>query len=76
MTLQQTLEYFLKAITKESDDITVNTVEGNGMTTLTINAPKEKIGQIIGKEGKIIKSLRTLLGISFPQSRFNIEIKE
>jgi hypothetical protein len=76
MTLQQTLEYFLKAITNESKDITVDTIEDNGMTTLTINAPKEKIGQIIGKEGKIIKSLRTLLGISFPQSRFNIEIKE
>jgi len=76
MTLQQTLEYFLKAITNESQDITVDAIEENGMTTLTINAPKEKIGQIIGKEGKIIKSLRTLLGISFPQSRFNIEIKE
>ena len=76
MTIQQSLEYILKAIIAESDDVSVETVEQNNFVNLIISAPKEKIGQIIGKEGKIIKSIRTILGISYPNTHFNLEIKE
>lgn len=76
MTIQQTLEYILKAIITESDDVSVETVEQNNFVNMIISAPKEKIGQIIGKEGKIIKSIRTILGISYPTVHFNLEIKE
>jgi len=75
-SLQQTLEYILKAIIEKPEDVSVESVELDNFTTLTISAPKEKIGQIIGKEGKIIKSIRTILGISYPNVRFNLEIKE
>lgn len=76
MTIQQTLEYILKSIITETDDISVEIVEQNNFSNLIISAPKEKIGQIIGKEGKIIKSIRTILGISYPTAHFNLEIKE
>ncbi len=76
MTIQQTLEYILKAIITESDDVSVETVEQNNFVNMIISAPKEKIGQIIGKEGKIIKSIRTILGVSYPSVHFNLEIKE
>lgn len=76
MTIQQTLEYILKSIIAESDDVSVETVEQNNFVNMTISAPKEKIGQIIGKEGKIIKAIRTILGISHPSTHFNVEIKE
>ena len=74
--LQQTLEYILQSIIDNPKDIIVDIDEQNNFVNLSISAPKEKIGQIIGKQGKIIKSIRTILGISYPNTRFNIEIKE
>jgi len=74
--LKTTLEYILKSIIEDSNDISIEAVEQDNFTTLNINAPKEKIGQIIGKDGRIIKSIRTILGISYPNTRFNLEIKE
>lgn len=74
--IKNLLEYILKGIIKESDDVLVEEKIENNITLLEISAPSEKIGQVIGKEGKIIKAIRTIIGISFPQSRFNIVIKE
>ena len=75
-TIQETLEYLIKAIVPDPKDISIASQDQEGTTLLTISAPKETIGQIIGKEGKIIKSIRTILGISHPNQKFFIEIKE
>jgi predicted RNA-binding protein YlqC (UPF0109 family) len=74
--IKNLLEYILKGIIKENEDIVVEEKDENNMTLLEISAPTEKIGQIIGKQGKIIKAIRTIISISFPQSHFNIVIKE
>jgi predicted RNA-binding protein YlqC (UPF0109 family) len=74
-TIKETLDYILKAIIPESEITTEEHQEGE-MTIFEISAPTELIGKIIGKEGKIIKSIRTILNLSFPQTRFLIKIKE
>ncbi len=74
--LQQTLEYILRSIIDNPEGVEVETEEQDNFTNLIISAPKEKIGQIIGKQGKIIKAIRIILGISYPNTRFNLEIKE
>jgi hypothetical protein len=74
--IKNLLEYILKGIIKENEDVIVEEKVENNFTILEISAPTEKIGQIIGKQGKIIKAIRTIIGISFPQSHFNITIKE
>jgi predicted RNA-binding protein YlqC (UPF0109 family) len=75
-TIKETLEYIVKAITPADTEITITEREENGILILEISAPTELIGQIIGKEGKIIKSLRTLLNIAHPEARFHLNIKE
>jgi len=75
-TINETLDYILKAIVPESDKISIEETQEGEMLILEITAPTEIIGRIIGKEGKIIKSIRTILNLSFPQTRFLIKIKE
>ena len=75
-TIKDTLDYIIKAIVPDSKEIIITDSEENGLTTFEISAPSEIIGKIIGKEGKIIKSIRTILSLSFPQSRFIVKIKE
>lgn len=74
--LKDTLQYILTGITSSKDDVTVQQTTENEIEILEISAPKEIIGKIIGKEGKVIKSIRTILSLSFPQSRFIVKIKD
>jgi predicted RNA-binding protein YlqC (UPF0109 family) len=75
-TINETLNYILKAIIPESDQVSTEEHQEGDMSILEITAPQEVVGRIIGKEGKIIKSIRTILNLSFPQTRFLIKIKE
>ena len=75
-TIQETLEYIIKAIVPQDTEITITSREEAGILILEINAPTELIGQIIGKEGKIIKSIRTILNLTYPAVKFTLDIKE
>lgn len=75
-TIVQTCEYIVKAILPENANVTVNSRDENGMQIITVSALPEFIGQLIGKEGKVIKSLRTLLNLAYPDIRYMLEIKE
>lgn len=74
--IKSTLEFIVKAIVPDSKDIVIEEQAAEGVTIFEISAPSEFIGRIIGKEGKIIKSIRTILNLSFPQSRFILKIKD
>lgn len=76
-TIKDTLEYIVKAIVSaEAKDVVITDSEENGLITFEISAPSEVVGKIIGKEGKIIKSIRTILNLSYPTTRFLLKIKE
>ena len=75
-TIKDTLDYIVKAIVEDPKDIIIEESQDNGLTIFEISAPTEIVGKIIGKEGKIIKSIRTILNLSYPNIRFIIKIKE
>jgi len=75
-TIKDTLEYIVKAIVPDSTDIVITDSEENGLIIFEISAPSEIVGKIIGKEGKIIKSIRTILNLSYPTARFLLKIKD
>jgi uncharacterized protein len=74
--IKETLEYILKSITQKDEHVTVEEKQEEGLTIFEIIAPQEMIGKIIGKEGKIIKSIRTILNLSFPEKRFIVKVKD
>ena len=73
--IQDTLEYLVKSIISTPDDVSIETSENDGLTILTIVAPPELTGQLIGKQGKIIKALRILLSVAHPEDKFTVEFK-
>lgn len=74
--IKSAVEYIIKAIVTDSDNIEITTREENQLIIIDISAPSEVVGQIIGKDGKIIKSIRTLLNLAFPDTRYLLQIKE
>jgi len=73
--ISDSLDYLVKAVVTDSSSIVITSREEGEMIFFEITAAPEIIGQIIGKEGKIIKSIRTILNLSFPEIRYSLDIK-
>jgi predicted RNA-binding protein YlqC (UPF0109 family) len=58
---RELIDYLVPWLVDNPDEVEVAEVEGeNGATVLEINVHPEDMGKIIGKRGRIIRSLRVL----------------
>ncbi|MCL4354323.1 KH domain-containing protein [Patescibacteria group bacterium] len=62
--MKKTLDFILKSLVDNPDKIDIDEKEENGVITYTISAAEEDMGKVIGKGGKVIKSLRNVMKIS------------
>lgn len=53
--------YIVKALVDEPDQVTLQTVEKNRIQVIQIRCQKKDIGKIIGKSGKTISAIRSLV---------------
>ncbi|GAK00289.1 KH domain-containing protein [Geomicrobium sp. JCM 19055] len=53
-----------KALVDHPDDVTVEETEHDGTTLLTLSVHKDDVGKVIGKNGKVASSMRSLLAAS------------
>ena len=77
--LKEILEYILKQILSDDVDFTVSeNLTESGETTFTIEVPEEYKGQLIGRRGKHINSIRQVLGVAARKQgkRISINIAE
>ncbi len=74
--IKSAAEYIIKAVVLDSDQVIIESRQENQLIIIEVSAPPEIVGQIIGKEGKIIKSIRTLLNLAFPETHYVLQIKE
>jgi predicted RNA-binding protein YlqC (UPF0109 family) len=74
--MREVLELILKGIVREPDQITVSeAVDENGNTVFEIGAAEEDVGQIIGKDGRTIKSINVLLNALSGSSKESFILK-
>ena len=53
----------VKALVDNPDDVEISENDDNGFVTLGIKVNPEDMGKIIGKEGKVIRSIRNVMKI-------------
>lgn len=71
--MQELLEYILKE-SFNNEAITVTSSDEDGNVILTIHAPQEEIGRIIGKGGKVINAMKQLIKIQAIKQNKRVEI--
>ncbi len=72
--MKDALLYILKSIVEDTDSLSVDENDDNGFVTLVIHANPSEIGKIIGKNGKIIRSIRNVIKIKAIKENKKIQI--
>jgi len=59
--MKEFIEFIVKALVDNPDEVTVNEVEGSRTTVYELRVGQGDLGKVIGKQGQTAKSIRTLL---------------
>ena len=76
--MQELVTYIVEQLVDDKSAVKVTSEEKDGVEVITINVAENDIGNVIGKQGKIAMSIRTLakaVGIKNGK-RYSIEIED
>lgn len=59
--MKELIEIIAKSLVDHPDDVVVTEVEDEGTITLELTVAPEDMGKVIGKQGRIAKSIRTVV---------------
>ena len=59
--MKDLLEVIIKGLVENKDDVSVSEKVTNDFINLTVKVNKNDMGQVIGKQGKMAKSIRTVM---------------
>lgn len=59
--MKDLLEFVVKAIVDVPGEVSVNEVEGEKALILEVKVAESDIGKVIGKHGRIINAIRTII---------------
>jgi hypothetical protein len=60
-SLKELLETIVKSLVDNPSEVSVNEVHGEKSTILELKVYETDVGKVIGKQGRIINALRTIL---------------
>jgi predicted RNA-binding protein YlqC (UPF0109 family) len=71
--MKDTLHFIVSAIVDNPDAVVIDETTEEGMTIFTLTVDKDDMGKVIGKEGKVIRSIRNIMKIK--AMKYNQHIK-
>lgn len=76
--MKELIEQIAKALVDNPDQVSVRPIEGAQITVLELRVAESDLGQVIGKQGRTARSIRTILGAAGMKlkRRFTLEILE
>ena len=75
---KELVEFIAKSLVDEPESVVVNLIEGQKSTIIELRVATDDLGKVIGKQGRIARSIRTILSASATKSgkRMVLEILE
>ena len=59
--MKELLEYLARSLVDQPDDVRVDVIEGESSLVFQLHVAQDDVGKVIGRQGRIAKSLRTLV---------------
>lgn len=73
--MQDILSYVIKNIVTTPDEVKIEeVVDETGTTTYQVTVNPSDVGRIIGKEGKVIKAIRTIMRVIAIQKGVHVRV--
>lgn len=66
--MKELAQFLAKQLVDHPDRVEVDSSEDGGVTRLAMHVADEDKGKIIGKQGKVIKAIRAVVGIAAAKS--------
>ena len=76
--MRDTVELIVKALVDDQDAVDIREVDRNGSTLIEIRVAQDDMGKVIGKQGRTIRTLRSLVhAVGYKtERRFVLDIVE
>lgn len=77
MDPKQLIEFLIKSLVKNPDMVSVKRLDDENLITIIVMVAKDDMGKVIGKNGKVINAIRTIVMASSYRSnlpKIKIEI--
>ena len=62
--MKELVEYIAKSLVDNPDSVHVNEVEGSSMVVLELTVADSDMGRVIGKGGRVVNAIRTLVEVA------------
>jgi uncharacterized protein len=72
--VQRLIEYVAKSLVDEPEKVSVTLVEEPGETVIELEVGPRDVGKVIGKQGRTVRAMRSLLSASGVRSRKRFEL--
>lgn len=72
--MKNLIEFILKNITTKPDSVVVEEIQEDGAIHFTVSVDPEDVGRVIGKEGKIIKAIRSIMRVAAIQKGQRVRV--
>lgn len=61
MKLEELTKYLVESLVENKEDVLVEREDGENEIIITVLVPKEEIGAVIGRNGKLANAIRTIV---------------
>jgi predicted RNA-binding protein YlqC (UPF0109 family) len=62
--MEELVAYLARALVDNPDEVRVERTERDGAVVLQLHVAKDDLGKVIGRQGRIVRALRTLVRAS------------
>lgn len=73
--MKELVEFIAKSLVENPDEVTVSVNETERETVFQIKVNESDIGRIIGKQGRIIKAIRTVTKAAAIKSGIRVQVE-
>ncbi|HHW08000.1 MAG TPA: KH domain-containing protein [Clostridia bacterium] len=73
--MKELVECLAKALVDNPDAVNVNMIEGEKSVILELKVAPEDMGKVIGKQGRIAKSIRTIVKAASSKERKKVVVE-
>lgn len=75
---KELVEYVVKNLVSMPEEVQINSIDAEGKIMLKVKVAKEDMGRVIGKDGRIIRSIREIVNAyaSKNHEKVSVDVEE